>query len=369
MKKIVIWSCITLILLILFIVPPTMHQLPYPRGSFGIGVTNETFIDTNRNYEFLGIKEPRYLNVCIWYPTNQVLTCSYPYGNKALIDTLIHYDDSWLGSILYLKNLIGLYPFTSCSHSNPNAPTLSNARETYPIILFSPGYGAPSFLYSALIEDLASSGFIVIGMNHTPYNGISILPNGTIIPGSAPSSVHTDIDWQFAIDQSVKDNAFILEQLSLLNNDTTRHWYKRLNLNKIGILGHSFGGAVAVETCRTKKNINAGIDLDGWLGNRYNNTGFSLPFLFIMSDHYYPTKSTYTQNMKYILETAENSSPKALVKQLPNSYHLSCTDLTLLAMPINFFIQISRHNQYLNVEKTRSAISQFFQIHLFPEED
>lgn len=365
MKKSIVLSCtICTSIIILFICTPSMHEIPFPRGIFGIGFTTEYFIDQKRLNNFLNNKKNRELLVSIWYPTDQRLSCSYPYGNQKLLTKQIEQDHSLLGGILYAKQLLGLSPLATCSHSNPNMPPLSISKSQYPIIIFSPGSGAPSFIYSSLIEDLASSGFIIIGMNHTPYNGVTLLPSGTIINGIDPSLLHTDIDWNVALNIATQDITFLIDQLTMLNENSTSNWYKKFDLDKIGMIGHSFGGAVTVNACRNDTRIKAGIDLDGWLGDRKNYTGFKQPFLFILSDHNHPTKTIFMENLNDIRTTSGNSTPPATLIQIPNSYHLSFCDFTLFKFPLNTIIPIEWGNTYLNIERMRNIISQFFYIHI-----
>ncbi len=341
-----------------------MYMLPFPRGIFGIGVEPDYFMDTKRTNDFFGRNEKRELIIYTWFPTDEKINCIYPYGDPAILDKLIKFDDSLLGNILYWKKFLGISPLARCAHSNPNHPKTSLKDKTYPIIIFCPGYGAPAFLYSALIEDLTSSGFIVIGMNHTPYNGVTVLPDGKVIPGIPPSLLHTDTDLKIAIEHASQDVSFIIDQLELLNKDSTSRWYKILDLEHIGIMGHSFGGSVAVHACRNEKRIKAGIDLDGWLGNRKNHDGFSVPFLFVLSDHYYPTKQRFFDNVEDIRTTCNNSIPPALVKYQKNARHLSFCDFNLFAFPFKFIIPIERKNQLLTIEKIRTIINQFFNQHL-----
>lgn len=45
---------------------------------------------------------------------------------------------------------------------------ISQKKEKYPVIIFQPGLGATTYLYTQIIEELVSHGYIVLAVNH-PY--------------------------------------------------------------------------------------------------------------------------------------------------------------------------------------------------------
>jgi predicted dienelactone hydrolase len=52
-----------------------------------------------------------------------------------------------------------------------------------------------------------------------------------------------------AIDIYKADMQFALDQLMQLNEDQSAIFYHRLDLNAIGVMGHSAGGTAAIELC------------------------------------------------------------------------------------------------------------------------
>ena len=72
------------------------------------------------------------------------------------------------------------------SYSYAGAP-LANGTRRYPVAVFLPGGGMKALLNHALIEDLASHGWIVAAVD-PPYNAPAIrFPDGRVI-GSIPDS-------------------------------------------------------------------------------------------------------------------------------------------------------------------------------------
>src|SRR4029077_18680409 len=57
------------------------------------------------------------------------------------------------------------------------------------VILLSPGLGMSIYNYTILAQDLASSGYVVIGIEH-PYGGYALLNSGKVL-----STDKSDIDF------------------------------------------------------------------------------------------------------------------------------------------------------------------------------
>ena len=57
-----------------------------------------------------------------------------------------------------------------------------------------------------------------------------------------------------------------------------------MNLQSVGVFGHSFGGAAAAEICHLDDRFKAGIDLDGDPYGDVIKTGLNQPFMFILSE-------------------------------------------------------------------------------------
>jgi len=88
------------------------------------------------------------------------------------------------------------------------------------------------------------------------------------------------------LDAWTADIAFALDRLERLNrSDASGKFTGRLDLTRVGVFGHSFGGAQAAQFCSQDSRCKAGIDVDGSLHGSVMQTGIHKPFMFLMSDH------------------------------------------------------------------------------------
>ena len=156
--------------------------------------------------------------------------------------------------------------------------------DKYPLILFSPGLGNPRLYYSALAQEVASRGYVVVSIDH-PYDaGIVVFPdNATILA----ANITTDEQITFDLSVRVKDVSFILDQLS--NPKVAQSLIPDLedeceiDVDKVGIFGHSLGGATTASTMLSDRRLIAGINLDGTffgpLASPSSTVTISEPFL------------------------------------------------------------------------------------------
>jgi predicted dienelactone hydrolase len=78
----------------------------------------------------------------------------------------------------------------------------------------------------------------------------------------------------------------VLDQLERLNtSDGSGKFTGRLDMTRVGVFGHSFGGATAAQFCAQDSRCKAGIDVDGSLHGSVIQTGIHKPFMFLLSGH------------------------------------------------------------------------------------
>jgi predicted dienelactone hydrolase len=78
----------------------------------------------------------------------------------------------------------------------------------------------------------------------------------------------------------------VLDRLQQWNaSDPSGKFQGRLDMTRVGVFGHSFGGATAAQFCHEDYRCKAGIDVDGQPFGSVIQAGLHQPFMFLMSDH------------------------------------------------------------------------------------
>jgi dienelactone hydrolase len=166
---------------------------------------------------------------------------------------------------------------------------VSPQQRSYPVVLMRAGLAALTTDYTALAEDLASHGYVVVGFD-APYRSfVVVFPDGRVI-ARAPQNNADLVDGlekeQLAnklVQAWSADMGFALDQLERLN--ASARFLGRLDMQRVGVFGHSLGGATALQFCHDDFRCKAGIDVDGAPLGSVIGEGVTQPFMFLLSDH------------------------------------------------------------------------------------
>ena len=169
---------------------------------------------------------------------------------------------------------------------------LSPQNRSYPLVLMRAGLAALTTDYTTLVEDLASHGYVVVGFD-APYRSfVVVFPDGRVIaraPQNNADLVSGPLQEQLAnkLAQAWSaDMGFALDQLERLNaSDPSGRFLGRLDMQRVGVFGHSLGGATALQFCHDDSRCKAGIDVDGAPLGCVVADGVTQPFLFLLSNH------------------------------------------------------------------------------------
>ncbi|OYP22035.1 isoform II, partial [Lachnotalea glycerini] len=206
---------------------------------------------------------------------------------------------------LGLPNLFNYFTMIK-THSYLNA-NLSDEEKTYPVVLFSSGYGSFVGQNTLQMEELASNGYIVFSISHPYEDFASIYPDGKIlsfntdqlnrfqneltIVSKGYSGDKTSSDFErYAIAncsiayESVQiwsdDTIFVADQIEKLNNGEIKSIFEnKIDVTNMGVFGHSFGGATAGQTCLKDSRFKAFINMDGTAFGDSMNQIIEQPFM------------------------------------------------------------------------------------------
>jgi len=178
------------------------------------------------------------------------------------------------------------------AHSIRDADVSPQPR-SYPVVIMRAGASVEVWNYTTLAEDLASHGYVVVGFD-APYRTYSVVfPDGRVMrrtPENNPELCEDQAQAQQArcvnrvLTAWTADIAFVLDQLERVNvSDSTGKFMGRLDMTRVGVFGHSFGGAQAAQFCSLDSRCKAGIDVDGSLHGSVIQAGIHKPFMFLLS--------------------------------------------------------------------------------------
>lgn len=273
--------------------PP--FYFPRPTGRYAVGVTNYYWVDvTRKEIDGNDPKHPnRELMIKIWYPASPSLSATPGTAQGLLLkkSTIIYAPERlhfFQRRLSFFGRLIGLSRPIYC-YGQPNA-VLATAKPRYPVTIFSHGFGTSSDSNTTHCEELASHGYVVVGINHTYDSSVTQFSDGRIADGvksiQKRMRKNTRLKW---LDQEIEvwiaDTHFVLDQLEQLANDKKSIFYQHLDQGHIGMFGHSFGGATAVHICQRDPRVKAGVDLDGSLFGPDVTKNFNKPFMAMLSEN------------------------------------------------------------------------------------
>jgi dienelactone hydrolase len=262
--------------------------LPQPTGPFAVGRVMYAWKDAAHTDPMA--TEPgarRELLAWIWYPAapTQPSHANSEYLPPSWRSAVEHQRGKLLTKIM-TRDLSRVR-----THSMPDAE-VSAQQTSYPVVVMRAGLSGLVTGYTSLAEDLASHGYVVVGFD-TPYrSSVVVFPDGRVIvraPQNNLDALGGPEQEQRALELVQAwsaDVGFALDQLKRLNeSDPSGKFLGRLDMQRVGVFGHSLGGATALQFCHDDGRCKAGIDVDGApLGNVITE-GVTQPFMFLLSDH------------------------------------------------------------------------------------
>src|SRR5678816_2220380 len=188
-------------------------QLPAPRGPYALGTTILHWVDaarmeTSRGHE----REPRELMAQLWYPAGPSTAPYAPYVPEFAAIAAHAKELNARGLALLGGGINRLRDVRA--HARLDAPVLA-AGSPWPVVLFSPGNSVPHSIYTVIVEDLASRGFVVAAIDHPYTVAIVVLPGGRVAmqdPDEPGASFEGRVavraaDLRFALDEMTRSNA------------------------------------------------------------------------------------------------------------------------------------------------------------------
>ena len=234
-------------------------------GPYKVGRTSYALMDSSRKEVFTSEPDDaRELVITVHYPAEAPIGASpAPYADTALVASIAEaYHVPWV--------------LIEAMHSHAfDKPAAVAKPGGFPVVIFSPGFKSHPLFYTAIIEGLASHGFVVVSVCHTYSTGVIVFPDGRVLrandegqrfevdkkkPGVSGETIVKERDAMGEV--WLADVRFVLDSLARLA-DHDGLLAGQLDLAHVGIFGHSFGGATAAAAVERDPRFRAGINLDG----------------------------------------------------------------------------------------------------------
>lgn len=294
-----------------------------------VGCRSFEWQDTQRTDPYDGSK--RVINVRVWYPVEKAQIKDKKYPSAPYYEDLGRAASRLKWSTRKVRELRG-----GKTQALIKAP-IASVGGRFPLLIFSPSLGGNLSLYTYYAERLAQKGFIVAGVNHL-YESEYVVYKKQVIPSRVdfydslktlkiPTQITAE-GYRLARDQRLKvlgqDLIFCLNQL-LKQNHTT--FAGKINPTKVGVWGHSIGGAAAVFAAYLEPRFVAVVNLDGTPPGIALQQGIKAPFMFIEDLTDYKNHRGYAKLHQRRNDFCRKISAKSYRVLIANIHHNSFLDI------------------------------------------
>ena len=243
--------------------------------------------------------------------------------------------------------------------------------EKFPLVIFSHGsFGYYQSNHSTYAE-LASNGYVVVSTEHPHHSLYTTDTNGNtiIVDSSFMNDVMSinaeDVSEETAYEYSsewfrlrAEDINFAIDSIKLAagTNALPEYWYSQqsediitalamTDIEKIGVMGHSLGGAASVSVGRTRSDISAVIDLDGTMLSEVtgfqndrqivNDEPYTTPLLsFDNEEHHFSSIEARETDKPYANNIVHDNAVCGYRTYIVGTGHMNFTDLPMFAPPL-----------------------------------
>lgn len=333
----VLWKSIFILFALVFTAAPALifpqYESPKVTGDYAVATATYTYVDKNRIEEFTDTGDNRFVNVEFWYP--------------------------------------------------------EKADGSYPLVVFSHGASGIKTSNASTYNELASHGYIVASIDH-PYHsfytssvdGKKAMINSDYnleVSNANKDGTYTREEEYGLIQKWMKlrtdDMNFVIDTILAKTKSDKDYVYQHIDTDKIGVFGHSMGGAASVWLGRERDDISAVVNIDAPFFSDlvYNkemddfvakSEAFSTPLLNIYSDDVWDQLDS---NSTYIANKLDNEQFKdAFTVHFKGAKHLSLTDLPLFSPILANILQGGKAeiDKYYSIETENKLILQFFDYEL-----
>jgi dienelactone hydrolase len=246
-----------------FLVHRSRHPVSIaPSGPYPVGRAQHEIADRSRTDEFAPIGgNPRVLSVWLWYPAAATGKTPSAYAPGPWSD--LH--KFGVAQTRFDRVRTGTYD---------DVPV---ADGQFPLVVLLPGLGFAAPQYAAIASRIAAQGYIVAGVTPTYSAGVTVLGGRAVTATKAgdPSELDGPQGDRLATVWAA-DARYTARMVGVMLGVSA-------DRGKVAYVGHSFGGAAALEACRGDQACVGAADLDGTPYGMVATTGLRRPLLMLSS--------------------------------------------------------------------------------------
>lgn len=284
--------------------PPPNPETP---GPYPVGVTTMQFTDHARTDALT--KKDRSLLTEIWYPATDE-TKDLP--KNRLLDFFLRGADAALPILLQAAFDVDIKKMDE-SFKNFAVRDARIRDGLFPLVLFSHGNGGLRFQNAFLCEHLASHGYIVAAPDHTG-NAACTYVDGQLV-------AYNDAGRDQAATDRPLDIRFLIDVFQRLASGADSRFLGRIDMSRIAVAGHSFGGYTSTWAADTEPRVRAIIPMAGVAKER---TRFDCPALVMVATE---DKTMGLEGNERIRRYYEDSKGPRHFVEFKNAGHFSFTEM------------------------------------------
>jgi dienelactone hydrolase len=243
---------------------------PEQMGPYPVGVTSIQFDDASRPDSELGARP---LRTEIWYPAIDAAK-GMPknlFSDFIMRGTIPGSVDAANESLTFYKSGKTLAEFEK-GYKNVSVRDAQVRDAKWPLIVFSHGSGGTRVGYVFFTEFMASHGYIVMACDHIG-NSRYTLVNNKVVAAGGPRGQASAAD-------RPKDISFLIDMATRMTQGSDSRFAGRIDLEKIGAAGMSYGGWTTEAVVDREKRVKAGVMLAPG-GPQQDRVNFTTP-IFMM---------------------------------------------------------------------------------------
>ncbi|MCZ7584426.1 MAG: hypothetical protein M5R36_14385 [Deltaproteobacteria bacterium] len=289
---------------------------PTAPGPYAVGVKTYIFVDESRDdYASRG---KRTLLTEVWYPAPR-WTVQLPR------DKMRNFLGDWYPVFRNIAKLFlpedELDNFEAVRDVARDVPAFAQGGP-FPLVLISHGNSSIRFASMSVAEYLASHGYVVVAPDHIGNAAFVTLPDRF--------QIYNPILRPFCANDRVEDLIFLMDKFSdLTRGDPDGFFTGRIDVTRVGLVGHSYGAETVAETARRDGRVLAAVPMANATGITAGETDSAFMYMIGDEDHTTGDVNHFVRNRDYPGAPA----PRFLLEFF-NAGHYSFADTCIIAATI-----------------------------------